>query len=982
MYKFFLMLSASLLVAAATLAQTDYTKLVNPFIGTGGHGHTYPGATAPHGMVQLSPDTRLTGWDGCSGYHYDDDFIYGFSHTHLSGTGVPDYCDILLMPGTGEPSYDNKIYGSTFSHQNESAYPGYYSVHLDKHQIDVELTATERVGFHRYTFTNPKDNYILIDLQHRDEVIESYIQIEDNVTVSGMRRSKGWATNQYVYFVAKFSKPISSFGLWKDNVLYNDSSFFSGKNIKGYFRFNLNTNNDVFVKVALSTVSIEGARRNLQSEAPGWNFSDVLNDTKQKWNHELGKIDVQSNDTAQLRIFYTALYHTAVVPNIAMDVDGAYRGRDQQIHYANGFTYYSVFSLWDTYRATHPLYTIIDVPRTIDYIKTFLTEYRQGGRLPVWELASCETDCMIGYHSIPVIWDAYSKGIHDFDTSLALEAMKKSATWNHYGLPAYIQKHMIEVSDEAESVSKTLEYAYDDWCIAMYARKMGVESDYQEYIRRAQYYKNMLNLQSGFMQPRDNGGWQSDFDPYEVNNNYTEANSWQYSFYFPQDIGGYMKMRGGAQVLEKFLDDLFSAREKTSGRDQSDITGLIGQYAHGNEPSHHVILLYDHVGKASKAQHYLHKVMTEFYTDTPNGLIGNEDCGQMSAWYVFNALGFYPVTPGDRRYYIGAPVFKSATIHLDNGKSFLIRAPQASNDNYFIQSVSYRNSGSDKSVPMQVPYIHHSDIINGGTIDFQMGSHPSAFLNRVVPEPAILSNPITPELVLNPVIEGGNRSFFGRKKIEIKSQQNNTTIFYTLDGTTPSRKSTVYTHPISISKSTIIKAIAYHSRGDSSAVITAQFTAVDHQWNVLYSSHYESMYTAGGDNALIDGLYGAEDWRKGRWQGFQNEDAIFTIDLQKQQIIKKISIGFLQDTRAWIVMPKSLTVEVSNDGKSYNEIYRGEHFLPVEDLNTQLKRIHCSFNPIKARYVRFHAAQYGKLPQWHEGAGGNTHIFIDEIEIK
>src|SRR5882757_7088868 len=447
------------LVVVQLSAQKNYVQYVDPFIGTGGHGHTYPGAVLPHGMVQLSPDTRLDGWDGCSGYHYSDDFIYGFTHTHLSGTGCSDYGDILLMPMTGEPSPDNKIYGSKFSHTNEKASPGFYSVKLDN-GVDVMLTATERVGFHHYFFGNGKSANIILDLKHRDEVLASSLQVLNDHTIAGLRRSKAWAEDQYVYFVIEFSQPFTKYGIWSDDKLSNDKKEQSGKNIKAFFSFGNMDKPVVMAKVAISGVSIEGAQKNLKAELPGWDFTATKNAAEKKWNAELNKIEINSNNTKQLRTFYTALYHTMVVPNINMDVDGQYRGRDNVIHTANGFTNYSVFSLWDTYRGVHPLYTIIDQKRTLDYIKTFLVQYQQGGRRPVWELSGNETDCMIGYHSVPVMVDAYMKGINNFDTKLALEAMRKSATWNHLGLPALIDHGFLEMDDEHESVSKTLEYAY------------------------------------------------------------------------------------------------------------------------------------------------------------------------------------------------------------------------------------------------------------------------------------------------------------------------------------------------------------------------------------------------------------------------------------------------------------------------------------------------------------------------------------------
>ncbi len=453
-----------LLICVSGYAQKKLTAYVNPFVGTGGHGHTYPGATMPHGMVQLSPDTRLTGWDGCGGYHYDDDFIYGFSHTHLSGTGVSDYGDILLMPMVGVPSPDNKKYGSYFSHSKETASPGYYNVLLQDDSTHAEFTVTERVGLHHYSFSGKQKNNIILDLQHRDEVLESSLQLIDKFSISGLRRSKAWAVNQYVYFVVKFNQPIDKFGIWaNDTLLPSKVSKFSGKNIKAFFEFP--HTKDLLVKVAISTVSADGALKNMQTEMPGWDFEQIKSAAQKKWNEQLAAITVDG-DEEKKKIFYTALYHTAVVPNISMDVDGSYRGMDNKIHNAKSFKYYSVFSLWDTYRATHPLYTIIDDERNEDYIRTFLMQYQQGGRLPVWELSSNETECMIGYHSIPVIVDAYMKGAKNFDTKLALKAMVHSADLNHFGLAAYRKKGMIEADDEHESVSRTLEYAYDDWCIA------------------------------------------------------------------------------------------------------------------------------------------------------------------------------------------------------------------------------------------------------------------------------------------------------------------------------------------------------------------------------------------------------------------------------------------------------------------------------------------------------------------------------------
>ena len=772
MQKRLLFISFNLLFSFNLLAQKDFTQYVDPMIGTGGHGHTYPGAVLPHGMVQLSPDTRLDGWDGCSGYHYSDNFIYGFTHTHLSGTGCSDYGDILLMPMNGDPSPDNKIYGSKFSHSNEKASAGYYSVKLDDENILAELTATERVGFHKYSYTTDGNNYLILDLKHRDEVIESSLTIINDHTVGGLRRSKNWADDQYVYFVMEFSKPFAKYGIWKNDKPQLSGKEATGTNLKAFFQI---PGKDIMVKVALSAVSMEGAQKNLKAEIPGWDFTAVKNAAQQKWNTELNKIEVKGNSVPQLRTFYTALYHTMVVPCINMDVDAQYRGRDHKIHTAVGFTNYSVFSLWDTYRGAHPLYTIIDQQGTKDYINSFLAQYQQGGRLPVWELSGCETDCMIGYHSVPVIVDAYMKGINTFDTKLALEAMEKSATWNHLGLPALMDHGFLEVNDENESVSKTLEYAYDDWCIAQFAKKIGDMNAYNTYIQRAQSYKNLLDTKTGFMRPRKNGNWISPFEPREVNNNFTEANSWQYSFYMPQDVSGYLDIIGGRKKLEDKLDGLFTAPQQTTGRDQSDITGLIGQYAHGNEPSHHIIYLYNFAGAAYKTQQRVHEVMTTMYHDAPDGLAGNEDCGQMSAWYVLSALGFYPVTPGTTDYIIGTPQFPSATIHLENGKSFSVIANNINDANFYVQSATMNNAAYAKS------YLSYFDITKGGALNFKMGGKASTFGSTNFPSTAITDNLI----VLNPVIEGASPSFKGTPTINIYSDQAGNTYYYTTDGSAP-----------------------------------------------------------------------------------------------------------------------------------------------------------------------------------------------------
>ncbi len=706
------------LLALGSFAQKNYTQYVDPFIGTGGHGHTFPGPTWPFGMVQLSPDTRLKGWDGCSGYHYSDKVIYGFSHTHLSGTGCSDYGDILLMPTTGKVKFSNKKYSSSFKKENEKTEVGYYSVVLDKPKVKVELTSTLRTGFHKYTFPKSSSSNVLLDLTHRDFAKKGEITITGDNEISGTRISKQWADNQILYFVIQFSKPFKKFGIAKADALSEGSRHDTGSLLKCYVSFETEEGEVIYAKVGISAVSVEGARANLLAENPNWDFEKVRAQAVEAWNKELSRIEAESKDPKVLRTFYTALYHCMVSPNTYMDVDGKYRGRDFQVHTAQGYTYHTVFSLWDTYRALHPLLTIIDKKRTSDFVQTFIAQYKEGGRLPVWELSSCETWCMIGYHAIPVITEAIMKDVKGIDAEKAYEAMKFSAMEDKNALKSYKDNGFIKYMDNDQSVSRTLEYAYDDWCIAMVAKKLGKEEDYRYFIQRAQAYKKLFDPSTGFMRPRQES-FLTPFDPYEVNNHFTEGNSWQYSFYVPQDISGQMKLLGGKEKLAAFLDSLFHVSSKLTGHKQPDITGMIGQYVHGNEPSHQIAYEYNYAGQPWKAQSMLRRIMTEMYRDLPDGLAGNEDCGQMSAWYVLSAMGIYAVCPGSDQYAIGSPALDKAVIHLENGKTFTITAGNNSAANVYIQSGKLNNVNYSKS------YLNYADIANGGVLDFTMGSNPN-----------------------------------------------------------------------------------------------------------------------------------------------------------------------------------------------------------------------------------------------------------------
>lgn len=972
-------------------AQTkDYTRYVNPFIGTGGHGHTFPGAALPHGMVQLSPDTRVDNWDGSSGYHYSDNEIFGFSHTHLSGTGIPDYCDILLMPTVGEVDFNN--FKSTFSHANEKAEPGYYSVKIDN-GVTAELTATTRVGFHRYTFPKTDKANIILDLKWRDKVLDSELSIVSKTRVEGYRRSQSWAKDQIVYFVAEFSKPIiKATGSSNSEIKTNNLDPLKGKEIKNLFQFQTSANEQILVKVAISSISIEGARKNLTAEIKGWNFEKVRSDVKAAWNKELSKIEVSGGSEAQMTNFYTALYHTKIAPNVFQDVDGNYLGLDKKTHNAVKDTNYTIFSLWDTFRAAHPLYTITDQKRTVDFINTFIRQYEQGGRLPVWELAGNETDCMIGYHAVPVIADAMAKGIKGFDYKKAFEAAKQSAELNHFGLEAYKRRGYISMEDENESVSKTLEYAYDDYCIAQMALILSnmrqkknkgfssgfddkyvyrMDADYQKYIARSRSFENLFDAETGFMRPKQNGGFVKSFAPQEVSFHFTEGNSWVYSFFVPQDIPRLIELHGGKERFARKLDELFTTSEKLSGREQPDITGLIGQYAHGNEPSHHIAYLFDYADQPWKTQFYARQIMDEFYKPQPDGLIGNEDCGQMSAWYTLSASGFYEVTPNSAVYAFGTPLFKEVKYNLESGKTFTIKAPNVSNKNIYIKSVRL-NGKNYKSV-----LLSHADIMNGGVLEFEMSEVPvkTAFSAFDFPK----SND---KFVAVPLIEGEQRVFNGQNSISLKTITADAKIYYTLDGGEPNTNANQYTKPFVIDKTTQIKAVAVNSSGVKSQITDAQFFKKPNDWTVKILSKYNRQYTGGGDEGLIDGIRGTTNFAAGAWQGYQGQDFIAVIDLQRETEIKKLGGGFLQVARSWIWMPTRITFEVSDDNVNFRKVAEIKTDVAPADMKEQIKDFSAEIAPFKARYVRVKAYNLGKIPVWHPGAGSDAFIFVDEIFIQ
>ena len=732
---------------------------VNPFIGTGGMGHTFPGAAAPFGLVQLSPDTDtiLFSYDGtynpavyryCAGYQYGDSTIVGFSHTHLSGTGHSDLGDVLLMPVTGPLRLNPGTaddpgggYRSRFSHEREEASPGYYAVTLDDYDIRAELTVSERVGLHRYTFPETDVARVVLDLVHGiynydGKVVWASVRVESDTLVTGYRQTRGWARDRRVYFAMAFSRPIASYGLRNDEKpvyrgfwrRWNEDENFperAGRAVKGHFDFDMRGGGTLLVKVALSGVGTRNALENMRAEIPHWDFEAARATVREKWNTELSRIAVTADEDRRVN-FYTALYRCFLAPNVFSDVGGEYRGLDGNIHRAEGFANYTVFSLWDTYRALHPLLTIVQQERTSGIVASMLAHYDQSAHriLPIWSHWANENWCMIGYHAVSVITDAYLKGIRGYDVDKAWAAVRSSAAYDAYdGIGSYRRLGYVPEDERGNSASKTLEYAYDDWTIYRFAAARGDERTAAEFRRRAASYRNIFDPETGFMRARNSdGSWKTPFDPLATSGQgYIEGNAWNYSLSVPHDVAGLMELIGGEDALVAWLDTLFTMHvPEESYAHTEDVTreGIIGGYVHGNEPSHHVPYLYSFAGRPWKTQERVHEIVNAMYRNAPDGLGGNDDCGQMSAWYIFACLGFYPVCPGSGEYVIGSPGVERAEIHLENGRTFSIKARDLSPDNIYIQSVTLNGRRHDAL------FITHNDIARGGALVFEMGPQP------------------------------------------------------------------------------------------------------------------------------------------------------------------------------------------------------------------------------------------------------------------
>ena len=897
-----------ILVACGEKTLTSY---VNPFVGTDGHGHTFPGAIVPFGQIQPSPDTRLEGWDGCSAYHYSDDTIYGFSHTHLSGTGCEDYGDVLLMPVTVN-GYGLTVneYKSHFSHENEVAQAGYYKVLLDRTGTTVELTADRRVAYHRYTFKEGQ-NGIVLDLRHRDVLLSGKIMQKDGLIV-GWRKSSAWNPDQHLHFAIRSSVPI-------EGVRMSDDSTQAVLLLP-------NGTEQVELQVAISGVDIQGAINNLNA-AEYKDFDAARQGADSTWEVALGKLRVEGGTEEQRRCFYTALYHCMTSPYLWSDADGRYRGTDNQIHTVDpGREVYTVFSLWDTYRALHPLLTQIEPERTVDFVYTAMKNFEQGGELPMWELASHETHCMIGYHAVPMMLEAY---IHlaEKDGTLAgytpkqmLDAMvatsNRTEAHQAYGKQGYLTSEL-----DNESVSKTLEYAYDDWCIAQMAEIAGDTATARTYWIRSQSWQNIIDS-NGFAHPKRNGGWMTPFDPTEVNNHFTEANSWQYSTYVPHDIDKWVEHLGGKDKAIAFLDSLFEGHNAMSGRDQADVTGLIGMYAHGNEPSHHAAWLYALLGQPEKTEKYVHRILNELYTSKPDGLCGNEDCGQMSAWYVLAALGRYEVCPGSGIWVETTPIF---TCHF----------------------------------PLS-------------TFRFPLSTFPDSL--RITP---------------CPVFDDWRQQVTGSRQVSLSLPgYSDAEILCDKNMICPDCKDLFhpYTEPIKVTGQDLGEYVVAKAKVKGrlmSQTVTQKYSRVQTDLKVTYLTQPAPQYTENGPEGMVDGAHGNANYRIGGWQGWQ-EDMVAVVELEKVKTVKHVGASCLENMRSWIFFPKSVSVEYSLDGqiwKPYGEV-KNTQFAPVHERQEE-SVVHCFAvnGSAQAKYLKITLHNYGLLPSWHISAGQQAWIFVDELEI-
>ncbi|SHJ77261.1 alpha-1,2-mannosidase, putative [Arenibacter nanhaiticus] len=1007
MRNIMIMLGLILLVFSCTKTKKQskevlaLTQYVDPMIGTDAHGHTFPGATTPYGMVQLSPSNDFKDWDWCSGYHYSDTIIKGFAHNHISGAGLSGLGDILIMPTMGKNTTyagsDAEVdtsYRSRFTHKSEKAYAGYYGVSLEDYKIDVALTATTRSGFHKYTFNQEGVTDIVIDPTHAlmEKAMETSISKVSDTEVLGYKKvNMGGDKFRFMYFSAKFSKPFKKFSITNNDIVVNETSLTAAK-AKALVSFTVEKGEELEIVVTLSPTGYDGVEKNYLAEAKGKTFDTALDEAVSTWNQELNKIQLDEvvSDTKK-RTFYTAMYHAFIGPNIISDVDGQYVVEGKKLH--SKHVQYSNFSTWDTYRALNPLLTIISQERTAAIVNSMVsrdTEANVGQ--PVWELFGFDNSCMIGYTTASVIGDAVLKDIPGIDHEQAYASMrgaafdltKHSAVYDVSGLEDYINYGYV-TSETGSSVSKTTEYNYHDFVISEVAKKLGKDADAQLFKRRSIGYRNLFDPSSGYLLPKYSNGDVNLMDLSiwdELVTNYVSGNIWAYSAYTPQDMEGAIRLHGGKEKYAAWLDGVFTDTTQLGGVQHVDISGFIGKYGHGDEPGHHMPYLYNFVGQPWKTQKYVHEVISTMYSDRPDGMVNNEDLGQMSAWYIFSTLGFYPLSPSSLQYQLGAPYFEKASIHLENGNSFVVSAENLSEENIYVQSVLLNGKTYDKN------FIYHKDIIKGGSIVFTMGPKPNKKWGASDESTAV--GKLNESTVKIPVIaalapfDTNERAFFADKHlVKLKSNESDASIYYTLDGSTPTQKSSLYIAPITVTSDAVLKAIAVKEGLNPSKVyekplVKSVFPSLKKGYPKVDMVNPDTAYGKGDGSTLFDEVFGSSSYGDGKWTGIKGNIELY-LNLGEKVALNGISLGVLTDVGSWIFPAKTISVYGGNSKDNLTLIAQKE-ILYTEDLPKEVVR-HTLALKGSYRWLRIKITPFGNAPEWHGASGQKVWLFIDEINV-